>query len=94
MKQPTGAAITSLPASPTEERRARMVKYSVAMGIRLVCIAACFVTPGWWLLIPALGAIVLPYFAVVAANTVAAPKGSDVERPGQILPYTPPGTQA
>ncbi|GAA1695728.1 hypothetical protein GCM10009792_14660 [Microcella alkalica] len=94
MKQPTGAAITSLPSSPTDERRSRMIKYSVAMAVRLVCIGACFVTPGWWLLIPALGAIVLPYFAVVVANQVAPNDGRAVERPGQLLPYTPPGSAA
>ena len=63
-------SITSLHASPDAERRSRMVKYSVAMGIRLVCIGACFITPGWWMLIPATGAVLLPYLAVVAANQV------------------------
>lgn len=38
------------------------------MGIRMVCIIACFFVTGWWLLIPALGAIFLPYFAVIIAN--------------------------
>ena len=64
-----------------------MVKYAAAMGVRLVCIAACFVTPGWWMLLPALGAIVLPYFAVIAANTVVVDRGPDVARPGALLPY-------
>lgn len=84
---PPTSAITSLPMSPDEERNARMMKYSIAMGIRMVCIAACFVAPGWWLLIPALGAIVLPYFAVIAANTVVNRSGPAVERPGAMLPY-------
>jgi len=66
----TPQSITSLHASPDAERRSRMVKYSVAMGIRLVCIGACFITPGWWMLIPATGAVLLPYLAVVAANQV------------------------
>ncbi|WAB81259.1 DUF3099 domain-containing protein [Microcella daejeonensis] len=91
MKQTPGAAITSIPASPTEERHVRMVKYAVAMGIRLVCIAACFVTPGWWLLIPALGAIILPSFAVLVANNVVPSSGPAVERPGQMMPYSPGG---
>lgn len=94
MKQPSGAAITSLPSSPTDERRVRMIKYSVAMGVRLVCIGACFVVPGWWLLVPALGAIVLPYFAVIVANTVAAPDGSAIERPAQVEPYHQAGPDA
>jgi hypothetical protein len=75
--------ITELPLSPERDRRARMVRYSIAMGIRVICIALCLVTPGWWLLIPAAGAIFLPYVAVVVANNVHQ-TGSKVERPGTI----------
>jgi len=85
-------AITSLPRSPDDERRTRMIKYAVAMGVRLVCIGACFVTPGWWMLVPALGAIVLPYFAVVAANTVVNTGSNAVERPGALLPVRNDGS--
>lgn len=63
-----------------------MVKYAAAMGVRMVCIVACFFTPGWWLLVPALGAIVLPYFAVIAANTVVNTGRAAVERPGALVP--------
>lgn len=86
VSKPQTNAITTLPTSPDEERKTRMVRYAVAMAVRLVCIMACFVTPGWWLLIPAFGAVVLPYFAVVAANTVVNTRGRDVERPGALLP--------
>jgi hypothetical protein len=41
---------------------------------------------GWWLLIPALGAVFLPYFAVVIANAGASPRASGVLRPGNIVP--------
>lgn len=68
--------ITSLPRSPDDDRRERMIRYSVAMSIRLVCLIACFFTPGWWLVIPALGAIVLPYVAVVAANVSTTSSGT------------------
>ena len=61
-------SITSLPRSPEDDRRARMVKYSIAMGIRLVCIFACFLVQGYWVIIPVIGAVVLPYIAVVLAN--------------------------
>ncbi|MDO9590854.1 MAG: DUF3099 domain-containing protein [Microcella sp.] len=87
VQTPPSSAITSLPMPPDEERKARMVKYATAMGVRMICIGACFVVPGWWLLIPALGAIVLPYFAVIAANTVVHRAGPVVERPGALLPY-------
>ena len=82
-------AITSLAPSPEEDRRARMRKYSIAMGIRLVCIFACFFTPGWWLLIPAAGAIFLPYIAVVLANVGKGANSDAVLRPGGILPVRP-----
>jgi hypothetical protein len=81
-------AITTLAPSPEADRRGRMIKYSVAMGVRLVCISACFFSPGWWLLIPASGAILLPYVAVVLAN-VSLSSGSVVLRPGGLLPTGP-----
>lgn len=79
-----------------------MIKYSVSMLVRLVCIIVAFVVPfGWWTLIPAIGAIVLPYVAVVLANVgsegdrgiVERPGGLEVYRPDQGLPgYQEPGS--
>jgi len=60
-----------------------MIKYSIAMGIRLVCILACFVVPGYWIIIPVIGAVVLPYIAVVLAN-VTDSRPSPVARPEQL----------
>ena len=77
-------SITSLPLSPEEERRSRMVKYSITMGVRIVCIVLMFFVQGWWLLVCAAGAIVLPYIAVVIANVHADPRGSHVLRPGGV----------
>ncbi len=82
-------AITSLAPSPEDDRRARMLRYSIAMGVRLVCIFACFFTPGWWLLIPAAGAIFLPYVAVVLANVSMKANSDAVLRPGGLLPTQP-----
>lgn len=83
-------SITTLPLSPDEERRSRMIKYSIAMGVRFVCFAACFFVQGWWLILPVVGAIVLPYFAVVLAN-VHSNESSTVVRPGTIVRVTGPG---
>lgn len=89
MSQPY--AVTSLHESPEHERRARMVKYSIAMGIRLACIGACFITPGWWLLIPASGAVLLPYLAVVAANQVSRKSANhQAYQPGALVRVTDP----
>lgn len=89
-KSPKPAAITELPLSPDEERHQRVLKYTLAMGIRMVCIVACVFTPGWWLLIPAAGAIALPYLAVVVANVGAKRTNVSVERPGGVIePFDP-----
>ncbi|MFC9918714.1 DUF3099 domain-containing protein [Agromyces binzhouensis] len=85
MKHPPLQSITSLPPSPEEERRSRMIKYTVMMSIRVVCIIALLFVQGWWLLVFALGAVFLPYFAVVVAN-VATTRRSDVESPGGLVP--------
>jgi hypothetical protein len=47
-----------------------MVSYSIAMGLRLVCLYLCFIMPGWWILLPATGVVVLPAIAVMMANVV------------------------
>ena len=80
-------SITSLPVSPEAERRSRMIKYSVAMGIRVVCIVLMLFVHGWWLLLCAIGAIALPYFAVIVANVHASPNGAQVLRPGAVEVY-------
>ncbi len=90
-KQPMQSA-TSLPPSPDEERRVRMIKYIVAMSLRFLCFfvaLAMSFPPTWWTLIPVAGAIILPYIAVVLANTVVHPSVATVERPGSIVPLSP-----
>lgn len=83
MKQPQ--SITTLPESPDADRHRRMVRYAIAMGIRVLCVIACFFLHGWWLVLPIAGAIILPYIAVVLAN-VATRSDADVVRPGSIVP--------
>jgi ABC-type transport system involved in cytochrome bd biosynthesis fused ATPase/permease subunit len=78
---------TSLPLAPIDERRIRMIKYSIAMGIRMACIVAMLFVSGWWLVICATGAIVLPYFAMIVANVKVAPKQGTVEHPATIVLY-------
>ena len=62
-----------------------MIKYTIAMSLRVVCLGLCLVVPGWWLLIPALGAVFLPYFAVIIANNVRSGAKGQVERPGALV---------
>jgi len=64
------ASITDLPMSPDEERQRRFRTYLYMMLARVACLGIFFVVPGWWKLVPAAGAIFIPYFAVVVANQV------------------------
>lgn len=56
----------------SEDIAYRQRRYLIMMGIRAVCFAVAvvvFVNHGGWLTaIPAVGAIVIPYFAVIFAN--------------------------
>jgi predicted tellurium resistance membrane protein TerC len=90
MKKPPQQSVTSLPPSPDQERRGRMLKYSIAMGIRLVCVVLLFVIPYWWRWFFAVGALALPYIAVVIANTASSNGTAVVARPGAVVPYVAP----
>lgn len=83
MSQPQ--SITSLPESPDIERRRRMTRYLIAMAIRVACIFLCFFVHGWWLLLPIVGAVVLPYIAVVLAN-VGTGRDGTITSPGVLTP--------
>ena len=89
MKKPQ-QSITTLPPSPEAERRSRMIKYSVMMGIRVACIVALLFAQGWWIAVFAVGAVVLPYFAVIIANVTTVRRGDEVMRPGGVVPVAPP----
>ncbi len=68
----TGSAdvhnITDAPTAHSDDMHRRMVKYALAMSIRLVCLFLIFVLPGWFKVIAVVGAVGLPWFAVIIAN--------------------------
>lgn len=71
--------ITNAPVSHEREIWLRQRRYMISMGIRTACfVAAVLVGSGWlrWVLIG--GALVLPYVAVVMANS-AAPQIPDTD---------------
>lgn len=70
MKQPQ--SITSVGLSPDAERRSRMLRYTLAMTIRVLCIVLAMVVQGWLMWVFFAGAILLPYFAVVIANGIGS----------------------
>ena len=61
-------SITDAATAHSEEMRQRMIKYAVAMGIRMVCLILIFVVDGWFKILPVIGAVFLPWFAVIIAN--------------------------
>jgi Protein of unknown function (DUF3099) len=92
-KRPETQSITTLPLSPDEERRSRMVKYSIAMGIRTLCVVSLIFVQGWWIVVMVAAALVLPYLAVVVANTRSRGAAQAMaERPYAALPPAPPST--
>ena len=80
-------SITDAAAAHSEDMRERMIKYAVAMGIRMVCLILIFVVDGWFKILPVLGAVFLPWVAVVIAN------GSDKAEihSDSLLDYVPMG---
>lgn len=61
-------SITDAAAAHSEDMRQRMIKYALAMGIRMVCLILIFVVDGWFKLVMVAGAVFLPWIAVVIAN--------------------------
>lgn len=66
--EPTVQAITNAAIPHSEDMRHRMRQYALTMGIRMVCLALIFVVDGWFKIIPVVGAVVLPWVAVMIAN--------------------------
>jgi Protein of unknown function (DUF3099) len=61
----------------SEDISYRQHRYLIMMGIRVVCFAIAIVLyvehMRWLILVPAVGAILIPYFAVVFANAGREP---------------------
>jgi len=93
--------VTEAQRSRSEDIRYRERRYLIMMAIRVVCFVIAVVVfakgGGWLTAIPAVGAIVIPYFAVVFANGGREPsstKGFRAYEPNMPAPYRPPGTAA
>jgi hypothetical protein len=62
-------SITDAPESLADDQTRRLTRYLVQMGIRVVCIlAAVFFAESWLFWVFVVGAVVLPYSAVIFAN--------------------------
>ena len=71
--------ITQTNRALSNEQAGRAKRYLFSMAIRTACVLAAIVVPGWpkWFFI--VGAVVLPYLAVVIANA-----GRENDKPGSM----------
>jgi hypothetical protein len=67
---PDPVVVTSAGLSATEERQARLRRYVITQGVRLLCfvLAVTLPVPLWAKLLLVLGSLVLPWMGVVTAN--------------------------
>ena len=77
-------SITTVSESPDDERKSRMLKYTLAMTIRVVCIVVAMFVEGWLMWLAFAGAIFLPYFAVVLANA-QGPRAGEISMVTQVI---------
>ncbi|HWF79680.1 MAG TPA: DUF3099 domain-containing protein [Streptosporangiaceae bacterium] len=79
--------VTEAPQARSAEISQRQRRYLLMMGVRVVCFIVTVVLfvnhAGWLTVIPACGAIALPYFAVVIANS------RQQAGPSDFRPYEP-----
>jgi hypothetical protein len=64
----TVISVTSAQPGRSEDLDSRITRYAWMMSIRIVCFVLAVVTPSPWRWLFVVGAIALPYFAVVLAN--------------------------
>lgn len=60
--------ITTAPPSPADDVGRRERRYLIQMGIRVACLLAAVALDHWTRWVFVVGAVVLPYVAVVLAN--------------------------
>ena len=61
-------SITDAPRPHSDDLDARIHRYLISMGIRTICVVLAVVVDGWMRWVFVVGAIGLPYVAVVMAN--------------------------
>jgi membrane protein implicated in regulation of membrane protease activity len=99
-------SVTSAQPGRSEDLDSRIVRYAWMMSIRIVCFVLAVLTPSPWRWLFVVGAIALPYFAVVLANAhrsvttppadpyIAPARPSIGERPTVVVPADDDASQA
>lgn len=83
--------ITSATGSRSADMQQRAGRYLVSMIIRTLCVVLVILVPGPLRWVFAVGAIVLPYVAVVAANAAGERRESAVPAPPPAAARSLPG---
>lgn len=71
--------ITTAKDSQQVDIHNRMLKYSLSMGIRMICIILMLFVKGWLLWLTVAVAIILPYVAVLFANISNTKNSADTK---------------
>jgi len=98
VRRPSAHLVTEAQRSKSADISYRERRYLIMMSIRVVCFVVAVIVfangGGWLTAIPAVGAIAIPYFAVVFANGGREPsntKGFRAYEPNLPVQYRPPG---
>ena len=75
-------SITAAQRPLSEEQGGRTRRYLISMGVRTLCLLGAIVIDGWPRIMLIIGAIALPYLAVVVANA-----GRENDEPGAVGTY-------
>lgn len=92
--------VTSVGVNPTKDRAYRMRTYFLTMTVRVLCVVSLFWVRGPWVILVGIGAVVLPYVAVLIANAVSNVGGTApaVPTPLELTPgnadHSPPRSEA
>lgn len=83
--------VTSVGVNPTKDRAYRMRTYFLTMTVRVLCVVSLFWVRGPWVILVGIGAVVLPYVAVLIANAVSNVGGAApaVPTPLELAPGDP-----
>lgn len=93
---PRPVLITDAQQSRIDEHNARRKRYTLTMGLRIVCLilAAVFYTTVWLMVILVVLACVLPWMAVLIANDRPPRKAERINRFGHPAPDRALGSSA
>lgn len=82
-----GPAPSEVPIARSEDIAHRRRVYTIQMSVRMACFLALPFVPGWWKVVALVGALALPYLAVLMANDPDLRSHREAAVPhGQILP--------